>query len=102
MATLLVVDDDADQLAVRVMVLEREGYKVLAAADVASALAHRQFDLVLMDLVQDGLSLIASIGSRAPIIVFTGATVSGLPVARILRKPCRTRVLLDTIAELLA
>jgi hypothetical protein len=34
--------------------------------------------------------------------VFTGLTVTGLPVARVLRKPCRTRVLLDTIAELLA
>ncbi|MGA2185686.1 MAG: response regulator [Bryobacteraceae bacterium] len=106
MATLLLVDDDPDQLAVRTLVLEREGYKVLAAADVASALAHRESDLVLMDLrlptVEDGMNLIASIGSRAPIIVLTGAAVAGLPVARVLRKPCRTRVLLETIAEVLA
>lgn len=99
MTTLLLVDDDADQLAMRAMVLERAGYKVLAAADVAGALAHCEFDLLVMDLIDDYRSLIASAGSR-PIIVFTGSTVTGLPVARILRKPCPTRVLLATIAEL--
>jgi DNA-binding response OmpR family regulator len=102
MATLLLVDDDPDQLAVRTLVLEREGYKVLAGTDVAGALAHRDADLVIMDLVPDALSLIASIGSRAPIIVLTGRNVADLPVARVLRKPCRTRVLLETIAEVLA
>ncbi len=106
MPTLLLVDDDPDQLAVRTMVLEREGFIVLPAADTAAALFHRDYDLVVMDLrlptVDDGMKLIASIGSRAPIIVFTGATVSGLPVARILRKPCRTRTLLEAIAEVLA
>ena len=108
MATLLLVDDDADQLAVRMMVLEREGYTVLAASDVAGALAHLESGapgVVLMDLklptVEDGLGLIASIGSRAPIIVLTGATLASLPVARLLRKPCRTRMLLDAIAEVL-
>jgi DNA-binding response OmpR family regulator len=102
MTTLLLVDDDPDQLAMRTMVLEREGYRVLAAADVAGALMHRDADLVIMDLVPDSLSLIASIGSRAPIIVLSGATVTDLPVARVLRKPCRTRVLLEAIAEVLA
>jgi DNA-binding response OmpR family regulator len=83
----------------RAMVLECAGYKVLAAADVSAALAHREFDLLIMDLIDDYRSLIASAGSR-PIIVLTGSTVTGLPVARILRKPCPTRVLLATIAEL--
>jgi DNA-binding response OmpR family regulator len=100
MPTLLLVDDDPDQLAIRTMVLEREGYTVLAAPDVVTALAHPIADLVVMDLVPDYPGLIASIGSRAPIIVLTGARVDGLPVARVLRKPCRTRVLLETIAEL--
>jgi len=102
MPTLLLVDDDPDQLAIRTMVLEREGYRVLAASDVAGALTHPDADLVIMDLVPDALGLIASIGSRAPIIVLTGAaSVGNLPVARVLRKPCRTRVLLDAIAELI-
>jgi DNA-binding response OmpR family regulator len=101
MPTLLLVDDDPDQLDVRTMVLERAGYKVLAASGVAAALEHPTADLVVMDLVPDGLSLIASIGSRVPIIVLTGAAgVDNLPVARVLRKPCRTHVLLETIAEL--
>jgi DNA-binding response OmpR family regulator len=100
MTTLLLVDDDADQLAMRAMVLERAGYKVLVAAEVAGALAYCEFDVLIMDLIEDYLSLIASIGSR-PIIVLTGrGTVPDLPVARILRKPCPTRVLLATIAEL--
>jgi DNA-binding response OmpR family regulator len=106
MATLLVVDDDPEQLVMRARVLEREGYKVRSATDVAGALMHREFDLVLMDLrlptVQDGMNLIASIGSRAPIIVLTGAPVDDLPVARVLRKPCRTQAILESIAELLA
>ena len=101
MATLLLVDDDADQLTVRAMLLERAGHKVLTAADVATALAHPDADLVVLDLVPDARNLIASIGSRVPIIVLTGATVADLPVARVLRKPCRSRVLLDTIAEVL-
>jgi DNA-binding response OmpR family regulator len=99
MTTLLLVDDDADQLAMRAMVLEREGYKVLTAGGVASALAYREFDLLIMDLIDDYRSLIASAGSR-PIVVLSGSTVAGLPVTRVLRKPCPTRVLLATIAEL--
>jgi len=99
MTTLLLVDDDADQLAMRALVLERAGYKVLTAADVAGALAYCEFDVLIMDLIEDYLSLIASAGSR-PIIVLTGSTVTGLPVARVLRKPCPTRALLATIAEL--
>jgi len=102
MATLLLVDDDTDQLAIRTMLLERAGHKVIAAADVATAIAHLDVDLVILDLVQDARTLIASIGSRVPIIVLTGASVADLPVARVLRKPCRSRVLLDTIAEVLA
>jgi len=102
MPTLLVVDDDADQLSVRAMVLRREGYTVLESSDVAGALAHGAADLVVMDMIPGALSLIESIGSRAPIIVLTGRAVDGLPVARVLRKPCRSRVLIDTIAELLA
>jgi DNA-binding response OmpR family regulator len=99
MTTLLLVDDDADQLAMRAMVLERAGYKVFAAADAAGAMAYREFDLLIMDLIEDYRSLIASAGSR-PIVVLTGSTVTGFPVARVLRKPCPTRVLLATIAEL--
>ncbi|HTP87625.1 MAG TPA: response regulator [Bryobacteraceae bacterium] len=106
MATVLVVDDDADQLDLRAMALRGAGHTVLEAADVASAAACDTADLVVMDLrlptIADGLRLIASLGSRAPIIVLTGGAAENLPVARVLRKPCRSRLLLDTIAEVLA
>ena len=109
MATLLVVDDDPEQLAIRARVLEREGYKVLPATDVATArvlLDQAAPNLVVMDLrlptIEDGMSLIGLVGSRAPIIVLTGAELEGLPVARVLRKPCRTPLLLDSIAAVLA
>jgi len=109
MSTVLLVEDDRDQLGVRAMLLEREGYAVLAAADADAALAHlasRHADIVIMDLrlpkIEDGLRLISAIGPRAPVIVLTGGHAHELPVAHVLRKPCRTRVLLDTISAVLA
>jgi len=109
MSTVLLVEDDRDQLGLRTMLLEREGYAVVATADADEAAAQieaRLPDVVVMDLrlpkIEDGLRLISAIGSRAPVIVLTGGHVHELPVARVLRKPCRTRVLLDTIAAILA
>jgi len=109
MSTLLLVEDDRDQLALRTMLLEREGYDVVAAADADDAVARmetRAPDVVVMDLrlprAEDGLRLISVIGTRAPVIVLTGSHMQELPVAHVLRKPCRTRVLLDTIAAVLA
>jgi DNA-binding response OmpR family regulator len=91
------------------MLLEREGYAVVAAADADEAAARieaRLPDVVVMDLrlpkIEDGLRLISAIGARAPVIVLTGGLAQELPVAHVLRKPCRTRVLLDTIAAVLA
>jgi len=108
MSTVLLVEDDRDQLVLRTMLLEREGYAVLAAADADEAsaqMAARLPDIVVMDLrlpmIEDGLRLISAIGSRAPVIVLTGGHVHELPVSHVLRKPCRTRVLLDAISAIL-
>jgi len=107
--TVLLVEDDRDQLGVRALLLEREGYAVLTAADADAALGQmetRPPGVVVMDLrlpkIEDGLRLISGIGARAPVIVLTGGRVSDLPVVRVLKKPCRSRVLLDAIAEVLS
>ncbi len=109
MPLLLVVDDDPDQLSIRTMILEREGYRVLTAMNAESALAqfeaHRP-DLVIMDMglpeASAGERLIAAIGRRAPVVVLSGAPPDGLPVACVLRKPCKSRTLLSSIAAMLA
>ena len=108
MSTVLLVEDDRDQLSLRTMLLEREGFAVLAASDADEAAAHIEAgrpDVVVMDLrlprIEDGLRLISVVGARAPVIVLTGGHVHELPVAHVLRKPCRTRVLLDAISAVL-
>jgi len=108
MRTLLLVEDDPDQLGVRTMLLEREGFNVLAETDADQAAARieaRLPDVVVMDLrlplMEDGLRLIAAIGARVPVIVLTGGHAPDLPVARVLHKPCRTRILLDVIGEVM-
>ena len=56
---ILCVDDEENQLAVRKLVLESEGYSVLAASSGQQALdllAHHQVDLVLSDHLMPGLT----------------------------------------------
>ena len=109
MPLLLVVDDDADQLSIRALILEHAGYAVTTAAGVESAIAQfaaNRPDLVIMDMrlpeASDGERLIAAIGGKAPVVVLSGAPPRGLPVARVLRKPCASRKLLRSIAEALS
>ena len=117
MATILVVDDDREQCEIRKLLLETAGHKVSVATSSTEAvcqLAEQSPAVVLMDLhipnVEDALSLIRHIRaqSTAPKIL----VLSGWPEAledcseavlvdRVLAKPGRTKVLLDTIAELL-
>jgi len=56
--TVLVVDDDVDVLALATMILEEEGFTVLAAADGTEALqilqAHPEIDLLFTDIVMPG------------------------------------------------
>jgi DNA-binding response OmpR family regulator len=56
--SILIVDDDANIRALLRMYLERERYRVLDAADGASALrlaSEHRFDLVLLDVMLPGL-----------------------------------------------
>jgi CheY-like chemotaxis protein len=56
---ILCIDDEENQLAVRKLVLEMEGYSVLAASSGQQALhllARHQIDLVLSDHLMPGLT----------------------------------------------
>jgi CheY-like chemotaxis protein len=80
---VLVVDDDADMLAMIDLVLGAEGYKVVTAANGAEALkriAEEQPSLILLDMrmpVMDGWRFAeefrARYKRRAPIVVMTAA-----------------------------
>jgi CheY-like chemotaxis protein len=124
MPRILVVDDDAQQLALHKHLLEIAGYQVeivLTALQTVRRLEHAPADLVIMDLrlpnvhgepdSREGRALIRGIrdlGCRAPVIVLCGwpEDLYGQPeeqlVSRILLKPIRTRDFLNTISDLLA
>lgn len=113
MCSVLIVDDDTQQLAIRKLLLEAAGHIVAVADSAPEAvrlLEELRPDLVLMDLrlpkLADGLSLIRSIGERrltAKIIVLSGwiEDLCDLPeeklVSRVLGKPIRHERLLAAI-----
>jgi CheY-like chemotaxis protein len=104
MARILVVEDDADQLEMRKLILEHAGYEVVAAQTASQALDQLPgCQLVVMDLrlptPEDGLRLIQAASGQAKIIVLSGDPESGLPVDEFLTKPCSSKKLLETIAR---
>ena len=106
MARILVVEDDADQLAVRKLILEQAGYEVTGAQTAAEGIGHLEgCKVVLMDLriptVEEGMRLIDAASGSARIVVLSGADADGaLPVDEFLSKPCSSKKLLETIARL--
>ena len=117
MPRVLLVEDDENQLAVRKMLLEHQGYEVSEArtADEALSQISPSPELALMDLSlptpQEGLALVREINIRSPktrIAVLTGwiAALRGLPeetmVAEVIEKSRPTRQLLEAIARLVA
>lgn len=109
MATVLLVEDDADQLDLREQILSMAGHTVLPARNAAEALAHESSaQVAVLDLriptLDEGVSLIQQIQARTPsmkLIVLSGWT-AGLTVKvdQVLEKPVKTRVLLSHIARL--
>ena len=105
MATrILVVEDDADQLEMRKLILENAGYAVATAQNASQALDQLHgCQLVLMDLrlpaPEDGQRLIKAASGSAKIIVLSGDAETGLPVDAFLNKPCSSKKLLETIAR---
>lgn len=115
MARILVVDDDAQQLELRRMVLERRGHEVAAADGRAAALqALDEFKpgCVLMDLrlpgAAEGLALIRAIKAHSPgveVIVLTGwaEDIEGRAekemATEVLTKPIKMERLLGVLAR---
>lgn len=109
MARVLVVDDDAQQLGVRCMLLESAGHEVSGAQSAEAALdafRRRPPEVVVMDLrlpeVSDGEGLLRDLGPDARVLVLTGLRLNAPPAgaARVLRKPCSSQTLLRAVAEL--
>jgi two-component system OmpR family response regulator len=113
---ILVVDDDPEILALVSASLQRQGYDVRSASQVAAAeriLADELIDLIVLDIMmpgESGLSLcrrLAAAGHPAIIILSALATsvdrTIGLEVGAdgYLAKPCEPRELLATVRAVL-
>jgi CheY-like chemotaxis protein len=110
--SLLVVDDDRDILDAMREVLQREGYRVLSAAngiEACTVLASESVDLILLDLLMPAMSGWEFLDTTAadprlaalPIIVISAAPhdVGDRPNVRaVLQKPFERGALLDLIA----
>lgn len=113
MRSVLLVEDDPDQLEVRSLLFEAASHRVQAASSAAAAreaFCRSEPDVVVMDLrlprMEDGLELIRWLRERsqaAHIIVLSGwaSDFAGLPeralVNHCLAKPVSSRQLLDLI-----
>jgi CheY-like chemotaxis protein len=113
MASILLVDDDPDQLEIRQLILERAGHVITGADTVDRAIAacrECQPDIVLMDLAMpdpaDGRRLIRElrrVSAALPIYVLSGWTShferssERNMVQRVLQKPVQTDTLLQML-----
>jgi CheY-like chemotaxis protein len=113
--TVLLVDDDPDQLTLRGEILTIAGHQVTKAAGAAQALEALSRDapkLVIMDLrlphAEDGLALIRQIRPLYPqtrLVVLSGwaGDLAGTPerdmVDEVLRKPVRSKYLVDMVSK---
>ena len=120
MATILVIDDEADLRAVIREILEDEGHQILEADDGITGLqafASRSFDLVITDIVmqgKEGVEVIMTMKGRAPaqpILAISGGGRIGkhdyLAVAAVmgatatLAKPFNAAALVEAVNEVL-
>lgn len=112
--TVLVVDDDRDILDAMREVLEREGYRVLSAAngiEACTVLAAEPVDLILLDLLMPAMSGWEFLDTTAaderlaavPVIVISAAPhdvgVERSNVRAVLQKPFERGALLDLISR---
>ena len=124
---ILLADDDPDVIEVVSMLLEDEGYEIIAAKDGEEALARIEGenpDLVILDLLMprvDGFAVINTLRepryerwSGIPVIVLTSVreevsrrryeleTGRSMEYAAYLEKPADPDELLDTVSSLLS
>ena len=118
-AVVLVADDDEVVRALAVRALEDAGYRVLKTGDgleTLKAMTHGKPELVLLDIEMPGLDgkavmrIVASMGDRAPTVVFftaqdgEEARAEGLAMgaADYITKPFRTGDLVARVGAALA
>jgi DNA-binding NtrC family response regulator len=106
MARILLIEDDADQLRVRGILLQKAGHEVRTAKCAEEAKSNAAgSEVIVMDLVPGCDTLLADFPESARIIVLSGREASEPVAARSvcqLRKPCSTRILMETIARVAA
>jgi len=124
MSHILIADDDPIQLKLRKGIIESLGHEVsvaLSACQTVRTLRERSADLIITDLrfpnaegapdLHEGLALIRSIrelSSDVPLLVLSGwpADLDGHPeaqlVTRVMMKPVKSAVLMETIREMMA
>lgn len=115
--TVLVVEDEPAILAMSRMLLEREGYQVLAAEDGPAAVAHfrsQVVDVVVLDLNIPGLggwAVLAELRRLKPgarVVVSTGSAIHDSPdpsreaPTAVLPKPFLPADLVAVVARVLA
>jgi len=108
MSTVLLVEDDPDQIELRTLLLESDGHTVFGASTAARAreLLGKKPEFALLDLripsLEDGFAFIRELRMRCPgtrIFVLTGlaSAIKGRPehslVDRVLQKPFRHELL---------
>jgi DNA-binding response OmpR family regulator len=120
MATVLIIDDDADVLTTLALLLEEVGYETHVARDGVNGMRifdELRPDIVLTDIVMpdcDGIEIIRQIRAldvNARIIAMSGRSLIGnsyyLPAAKelgataVLAKPFTIEVLVDTVKSCL-
>ena len=103
MACVLLVEDDADQLRIRKLLLEHAGYDVRVASGAEEAARHAPgVDVVVMDLIPRCDELILGLPESARLIILSGREASEAVAKRSvchLKKPCSTRILIEKISS---
>lgn len=103
MARVLIVEDDADQLELRRLILEAAGHQVATASDWRAALERGlECEVAVVDLIPHSSEILNGLPESTRVILLTGREVESGSVRadRILVKPCPSAKLLAVIAEL--
>ena len=120
MATILIVDDDADLLRALTLLLTHAGHRVITAQDgvlATTAAARHRPDMVILDLGLPGGSGLTVLErmqaavhlSAVPVLVLTGSTdpqceaqILKAGAREFLRKPADPQILLAAVGRLTA
>lgn len=113
---ILVVDDEADSLALLERVLERAGFDVVTSGDAKSAVNEarsRAFDAIVLDLKLPGKSgaevawEIRKRNPSVPLVAYSGYLdiwdkddLADLGFNRLIPKPSEARVIVETLNRL--